>query len=211
VTIFEHAMLGSTLALALGCRRRHGWALVVVAAVAAALPDWDGLSLAFGVIAYAKVHRVWGHNVLIASIVGATAGGLGYLVQRASRFRRATVRLWPRLAASEPIPPFSGFRLACWVVVGMLAALSHLPADLVYSGNSQMRSWPVQLLWPFSDQGWVWPLVAWGDLTTTLIFIGAMFALYRWPGRAQVIAGLTLLLVHGYVGLCWLRVATGDV
>lgn len=57
------------------------------------------------------------------------------------------------------------------------------------------------LLWPFSEQRWVWPLVPWGDLGTTLIFVSEMFALYRWPTRSRAIAAVTLLTLIGYIGL----------
>jgi membrane-bound metal-dependent hydrolase YbcI (DUF457 family) len=210
VTTFEHAMCGASLALALGCVRKDGWALIAVAGVAAALPDWDGLSLALGAETFAKVHRVWGHNLLVASCTGAVVGGLGYLCYLSMRLRRATIQIWPKSGATEVIPPFSSLRWAKWILVGMLASLSHLPADMVYSGSRELRSWPLQLLWPFSEQGWVWPLVAWGDLTTTVIFIGEMFALYLWPRHAQAIALLTLLCVHGYIGFRWLAGGIGQ-
>jgi hypothetical protein len=199
-------MLGVTLGLATGCHRRREWLLVAVAGVAAALPDWDGLSLAFGADAYSRVHRAWGHNLLVAGTTGALVGAAGYLCHLSMWVQRATVRLLPKSeAAADPVPPaFSALKLAKWLIVGLLASLSHLPADLVYSGHPQMRSWPIQVFWPFSDQGWVWPLVAWGDLTTTLIFVGEMFALYCWPKRAQLIAVATLLGVLGYIGCCWL-------
>jgi membrane-bound metal-dependent hydrolase YbcI (DUF457 family) len=207
VTIFEHAMCGATLALALGCQRRYGWALVAAAGAAAALPDWDGLSLAFGAAAYAQGHRVWGHNLLVAGTTGAIVGGLGYLCYLSTQVRRAAVRLRSPPGMVNIPPPFSARHLAAWILICICASLSHLPADLVYSGHPRMMSWPLPLLWPFSERTWVLPLVAWGDLTTTLIFVAEMFALYRWPGRAQVIAVLTLLAVMIYVGICWLRLS----
>ena len=203
VTTYEHAMFGGTVALALGCHRNREWMLVAVASAAAALPDWDALSLAFGATAYATGHRVWGHNLVVASATGALVGGFGYLCRLSPRVRRAAVHYWPQAETSDLIVPFSGRRLTKYIIVGLIASLSHLPADMVYSGHPQLRSWPIPLLWPFSDQGWVWPLVAWGDITTTLIFIGEMFALYRWPQQARGIAGLTLLGVHGHIGFCW--------
>lgn len=209
MTTFEHAMCGATLALAVGCLRKHGWALIAVAGAAAALPDWDGLSLAFGAEAYARGHRVWGHNLLAATATGALVGGLGYLGYLSTRVRRATIRLMPKARIPEAPPPLAASRLTTWVVIGVFAALSHLPADMVYSGGGGLQSWPVQVLWPFSEQGWVWPLVAWGDLATTLIFIVAMFALYRWPRRAQLVAVATLLAVQGYIGFCWLTGGVG--
>jgi membrane-bound metal-dependent hydrolase YbcI (DUF457 family) len=186
-------MGGATLALAAGCLRKHGWALIVMAGVAAALPDWDGLSLALGADSYAKAHRVWGHNLLVAGMTGALVGGLGYLSYLSTRARRAAIQLWPQSRLAAASPPFSMLRLVTWIVVGTFASLSHLPADLIYP-------WPVQVLWPFSERGWAWPLLAWGDLLITAIFIVEMFALYRWPRRPQVIAVLTLLAVLGYIG-----------
>jgi membrane-bound metal-dependent hydrolase YbcI (DUF457 family) len=88
-----------------------------------------------------------------------------------------------------------------WMLVGAVAALSHLPADLVYSGGPGQNVWGVQLLWPFSERSWAIPLIPWGDLGATLIFIGEMFALYRWPRHAQVIALIALLAVAGYIGM----------
>ena len=67
-------MLGGTLALAAGAHRRHGWPVVLTAAAAAALPDWDGLSLAFGPTAYTAAHRIWGHNVLWACELAVRTG-----------------------------------------------------------------------------------------------------------------------------------------
>jgi len=51
-------MVGASLALGAGLHYKHGWRIVGLAAVAAALPDWDGLSFLFGSQAYAKAHRV---------------------------------------------------------------------------------------------------------------------------------------------------------
>jgi membrane-bound metal-dependent hydrolase YbcI (DUF457 family) len=197
-------MFGATLALATGCHRRREWMLVAVAGLAAALPDWDALSLAFGANAYAKVHRVWGHNLLVAGCTGALVGALGYVCYLSTRLQRTAARMWPQANTFDHKFRFSGQGLLKYVTMGLIASLSHLPADLVYSGHPQMSSWPIQLLWPFSAKGWVWPLVAWGDITTTLIFVAEMFALYRWPTRAQVIAVMTLLAVHSYIAFCWL-------
>ena len=78
-------MYGATVALALGCHRNREWMLVAVASAAAALPDWDALSLAFGATAYATGHRrVWGHNLLVASASDKALGdGFGRLCSRA--------------------------------------------------------------------------------------------------------------------------------
>jgi hypothetical protein len=85
----------------------------------------------------------------------------------------------------------------------MLAGLSHLPADLVCGGTRDRPDWPLPLLWPFSHQGWAYPILDWGDLGPVLIFIGAMFALYHWPARAQLIACASLLALAGYLATRW--------
>jgi inner membrane protein len=81
----------------------------------------------------------------------------------------------------------------------MLAGLSHLPADIVFNGGTGLSVWPVPLLWPFSQQGWALPIVPWGEVTVTVLFIGEMFALYRWPRRDRVIAALTLAAGSAYL------------
>jgi membrane-bound metal-dependent hydrolase YbcI (DUF457 family) len=191
MTVYEHAMLGTSLALVLGAQRRHGWGIVAMAAAAAALPDWDFFSIALGPTAYAAAHRTWGHNVLAAALAGALTGAVGYLAQRSTRVRRAL---------APPYRPHTPGAPAAWVVVGIVAALSHLPADVLFSGTPE-ANWPVPLFWPFSDRGYAVPLVPWGDLGATLIFIAGMFALYRWPSHARLVAALLLLALSGYLCL----------
>lgn len=203
MTTYEHGMLGTTLALALGCQRRQGWPIVAAAAVASALPDWDGLSLAMGGAAYARVHRVWGHNVLVATCSGLLVGVTGYLWSLSLRKPAPVIEAEPH----GDVPPQRSFTIRSlneWIVICVLASLIHLPADMIYSGHPEMRNWPLQLLWPFSERGWVWPLVAWGNVGTSLLFVGEMFALYRWPKRTRSIAWLTLLALHGYILACGL-------
>lgn len=159
MTTFEHAMLGTTVALAVGCQRRHGWGLVALAAVAGACPDWDGLSIALGGSIYGRVHRVWGHNLLTASLAGLLVGGVGYLCRLSTRVRRATVKLWqPAKSDVQAGGPdsdkvaFSWAALVEWLIVGWLAGVVHLPADVIYSGRPDMMDWPLKLLWPFSPR-----------------------------------------------------------
>ncbi len=196
MTVFEHAMFGVNLALTAGVQRRHGWGLVGAAAVAAALPDWDGLSILLGGSAFAAAHRVWGHNLLAAGLSGAAVGVIALLVVRSDRVRARLVLPGAPLPAS---PPRSLATPAMWAVVGALAGLSHLPADIVFNGGTDLPVWPVPLLWPFSREGWAVPVVPWGDLTVTLLFVAEMFALYRWRGRERAIAVLTLAVGSAYL------------
>jgi hypothetical protein len=200
MTVFEHPMFGASLALVAGVRRRHGWGLVATAAVAAALPDWDGLSIAFGPTAYASAHRVWGHNLLAAGLGGAFVGIVGLLAARSVRVRTLLTKP-PALLL--PPPSASANTAVVWLLVGVVAGLSHLPADVVFNGGTGLPAWPVPLLWPFSRQGWAAPIVPWGDVTVTLLFVGEMFALYRWPRHDRAVATLTLAAGSAYLLVRW--------
>jgi membrane-bound metal-dependent hydrolase YbcI (DUF457 family) len=199
LTIYEHVMVGVNLALGAGLHGRYGWRLAALAGLAAALPDWDGLSILFGSVAYAQAHRVWGHNLLVASLLSVLVGGCAHGLNRAGWFDRLGNRLLPnRAASSQPRAPGT---LALWVGAGVVAGLSHLLADFFYAGHGNSQSWPLQLLWPFSTRGWAYPILPWGDLGATILFIVEMFLLYRWPSQARPIAWGALAAVVLYVGV----------
>jgi membrane-bound metal-dependent hydrolase YbcI (DUF457 family) len=205
MTVFEHGMVGASLALAAGWGTRDGWRVVAVAAAASALPDWDGLAIALGPSAYASGHRTWGHNVFVAALLG---GLVGYSEYRFGCFNGLCRRLRTRYPALLPVTaespgPAARGRAAVWVAAGLLASLSHLPIDVVYSGHGDDSPWPVRLLWPVSTRGWALSIVPWGDIAATLVFVGEMFALYRWPTHARFIAGTALVVVAGYVAVRW--------
>jgi hypothetical protein len=197
VTFFDHSLFGATLALSLGGHRRHGWGLVATSAIAGGLPDWDGLSLLFGPAAFADIHRVWGHNLLVATCAGGLTGALGYLCVRSVRVRRMA-------RVTTPLQPFAISQMLIWILFGAGAALAHLPADLIQSSGADLPVWPVPLLWPFTSRGWAWPIVPWGDIGITLIFVAEMFALAKRPAYAQGLAVLTLVAVHLYIAARWL-------
>jgi membrane-bound metal-dependent hydrolase YbcI (DUF457 family) len=206
LTIYEHVMVGMNLALGAGLQQRYGWRIAAAAGLAAALPDWDGLSILFGPEAYAQGHRVWGHNLLVASLLAAFVGGAAYGLNRAGWLTWIGARLLPGRAAHAArvgIPsPLPG-PLVLWISTGVIAGLSHLLADFFYSGYGNAESWPLQLFWPFSTRGWCYPIVPWGDLGATVLFIVEMFLLYRWPARSQLIACGALAGVIGYVAVRW--------
>jgi membrane-bound metal-dependent hydrolase YbcI (DUF457 family) len=204
MTTYEHAMLAACGVLATGLHRRFGWPIVGVAAVTAVLPDWDGVTLLLGPRLFASLHRAAGHNLLVCVVLGAAVAALDYrysLVCRAARFAR---RRLPRLQSRAPSPIRRRFRpseLAIWIAVGLAASLSHLGADLVFSGHARLADWGLPLCWPFSERQWVFPMVRWGDVGASVIFVAGMFAMVRWPQRIERLAGLTLLLVVGYIAL----------
>jgi hypothetical protein len=106
-------MLGGSLALASGLQRRYGWGIVALAGAAAALPDLDGLSIAFGSQAYANAHRVWGHNLLVAGGMGAAAGACEFKFGVFQRLCRSAVFQKNAGAELEPPPGNAPRALAC--------------------------------------------------------------------------------------------------
>jgi hypothetical protein len=199
MTVFEHAMVGVTGAIAAGQHRRFGWPIVAATGVAAVLPDWDGVSILFGGAAFDRAHRVWGHNLLVAGLSGAAVMVCLRLFFPFEIFSKVKSRRDPgadELPFCEPTGPCQVWP---WVVMGLFAALSHLAADLVYSGHDILSDWGIQLLWPFSDYSFAYPMVPWGDVGATLIFVVTMFAMVRWPSRAQILAAIGLVSVVSYI------------
>jgi membrane-bound metal-dependent hydrolase YbcI (DUF457 family) len=201
VTIYEHVMLGVDGALAAGLYRRYGWEIVAWSGLAAALPDWDGLTLLVGSSTYAAGHRVWGHGLLVAGLAAVILGMAACRWDLFGRVRRAVLPRGAAVAArpvEEPVP--SGWALLLvWAIVGLVAAYSHLAMDVLYSYGRNLPVWDVPLLWPFSTRGFAYPAVPWGDPGTTLIFAAGMLAMARWRSATQRIAAITLALVAGYI------------
>jgi len=205
MTTYEHAMLGVTGVLAAGLHRREGWPLVATAAVAAVLPDWDGLSMLFGVEVFDHVHRAAGHNLLAASLLGACVAGIEYryrlMVRGAALVGRFVEGIPAGGRADGCSHPPRQRRLAVWLAVGVAAGWSHLGADLLFSGHREYSDWGLKLLWPFSDRAWAYPLIYWGDVVPTLIFAAGMFAMLGFRRRVQPVAVSTLLVLAAYIGL----------
>jgi hypothetical protein len=212
MTSFEHAMLGVTQVLATGLHHRYGWQLAAMAGAVALSPDWDGLTLVCGINVFDQAHRAWGHNLFVATVVGASLAILDYRYDLAGRAKRVLQRILRDNSRRDPLRSRaqrtrSGYGI--WFVVGILVALTHLAADLVFSGTATLSDWHLRLLWPFSDRGFVFPLVPWGDVGTTVVFVAAMFAMWRWPSRSQWIAIGTLTLVAAYLAVRGLAVLSG--
>jgi len=163
--------------MASGAQRRFGWAVVVTGAAASSFPDWDDLP--------GGVHRVWGHSLFVAPLSCGLIGGLGYWCYQSVRGRGS----------------FSTRDCAVWVGVGLLAALSHVAADLLYSGTYLAAEWPVALLWPLSSRRWALPLVPFADRGATLILLATLILVCLAPRWSRVLSVLSLLAVLAYVVL----------
>ncbi len=197
-------MLGINGVLACGLHRTYGWQLAALAGVTAMMPDWDGLPILVSLQLFERSHRVWGHSLLTCLVLGVSVGGFDYRCDVATRVARGlTRRCRIEVPASQLVVrrQFPARGLMVWIATAMLAALSHLPADLVVSGTSTLADWHLQLFWPWSETGYVWPLVAWGDPALSIIFVAGMFALVRWRARTERIARCTLLGICGYLVL----------
>lgn len=201
MTTFEHAMLGTTGALAAGLHRRS-WQLVAIAGVAAVLPDWDGLSLLFGAAAFDQFHRAVGHSIWTATVVTILVALAEYRLRLMARLAILLGRWFDGLPAemtnlhgNDPVREGA----FVWTLTAVLAAWSHLATDLLFSGHAQLSDWGLKLFWPFSAQAYVFPVVRWGDVLPTLIFVFGMFAMLRWRSRVQGLAALTLLAFVGYI------------
>jgi hypothetical protein len=137
-------------------------------------------------------------------LVGLAIGLLDYRFDLVTRIGRKLVKLL-RL----DLPPDSlavrqeraGGGYALCGAIAVVAALAHLPADLVVSGTADYSDWRVQLLWPLSNRGWIYPRVPWGDIGITLIFAaGVMFMVMR-PRKIRWIAAASLVAVVAYIAL----------
>jgi membrane-bound metal-dependent hydrolase YbcI (DUF457 family) len=202
MTTFEHAMLGVTQTLATGLHRRYGWQLAAMAGFVAISPDWDGLTIAGGMQLFDVAHRAWGHSLLVCTILGMLLAGLDYrfdLVTRAGGYLRRLMRDGSKTDGPRSQRRWNGY--CVWMMVGAVVALTHLIADMVVSGAAQLNDWALQLLWPFSREGFVYPLVSWGDPGMSIVFVLGMFGMWRWPKHLQLVAGTTLLLLVAYIML----------
>ena len=195
-------MLGIDGAIAVGLHRRYHWQIAAMAGAAAVVPDWDGLTILFSQSHFAEGHRVWGHNTSACVLAGLLIGLIDYridLVTRCGRFVTRGVRLEVADRHLLVRDRFSKHGLMVWMLVAIVAALTQLPADMVVSGTATLADWKLKILWPFSNRGWVFPMVPWGDVGITVVFVAGVFAMLRWRSRLQLIATVTLLFVALYI------------
>jgi membrane-bound metal-dependent hydrolase YbcI (DUF457 family) len=201
MTIYEHAMMGVNGALAAGLHRRYGWPIVAMAGLASLLPDFDGATLLLGWKCYAEGHRIWTHNLLVAGIAAVVLSAVVYETDFFTRLAKwFTKKEDILLDEKNRTSPF-----LAWLTVGVLATYGHLLMDLFYSSGHELSVWGVPLFWPFSDVAYAYPLVMWGDVGATLIFVASMFAMIRWKKRIQPIAAGSLLAVAAYMIIFYLR------
>jgi hypothetical protein len=141
MTIFEHAVVAMNGVLATGIHRRCGWQIVALAGVAAVLPDWDALTFLFGAQCFAEGHRLWGHNLLVAGLLAAIVSAAAYQTDAATKVQRGLAKRWPVFTirgVPTELPARSAIGLGLWIVVGILAAYSHLLMDVAFNGSASL-------------------------------------------------------------------------
>ena len=180
MTTFEHAMVGACGALALRLEQRWGWRVVAMAAVAANLPDWDGVTFLFNMDWFVVGHRLWGHNVWVCTLVAALWAWMDDRYDLMGGVRAGLAR-WVRMPVDQPPPEPSVSRTGVWLATSIVASWSHLPADLVVSGGTGIAPWPIRPWWPIHSQRCTCPCISWGDPSLTLIFVAFGVALVKWP------------------------------
>lgn len=202
MTFYEHAMIGINGTLALGLNRRYGWQIVAFAGLAALLPDLDGLTIILGPSLYAEGHRLWGHNLLVAGLVAAIVSAVIYQTDAITKSQKWLAKRWKALSVTDERPPHRHSELLFWIVVGVLAAYSHLLMDIMFSVGENLPVWGVPLFWPFSKTEWAYPLVPWGNIGATVILAMSMFLMVRWPTWIRTVATSSLVTVAGYMVVC---------
>lgn len=193
---YDHAMLGATLAVAAGALRRVGWLAVIFAALAGTAPDWDATPKHLSPRAYQLGHRVWGHNLFVATLAGVALGLLGHLIHRSR--------------SNPPSPPASPpAGVGYWIALCVLILWSHPLMDLLYCGLDRDADWPVRLFWPLTREGYAAPWVPWSDWGATAILAAGLVAVAAAGRFRQGAACASLLALALYVAARGLTHATG--
>lgn len=210
MTTPEHTLVGIHLAIAAGCHRWAGWPLVGLAALASNVPDLDGLPMLIDMQRFEQLHRVLFHNFLA---IGLTSALLTCSEAYLGWISRMTRWLILKFAPSESTGGLSAVK-AEWPRPWLLSTLfatafvtqtAHLPCDMVVSGGSGLSDWHVLPLWPFSDRGYVFPLVPWGDIGPTFVLMAGTIWMAKRRSGLSSIALITLstlivyLLVRGWM------------
>lgn len=187
-------------ALVLGLHRRYGWKVPGIVAIAGTVPDIDGFSIFGGFSLFERAHRVWGHGLFSACILSFVIGSLDYrfdIITRMSRFFGRHIKDFDA-EKFELRDRFTFRGCLSWGGLCLFGCLTHLFGDVIVSGNSEYPDWPVMLFWPFSDRGFVYPLLSWGDLVPSVILFGGALAMLRWRKYTQMTAALSIGILFAY-------------
>ena len=203
MTTPEHTLVGIHLAFATGMHERYGWPLIAFVGIAANLPDWDGLPMLVDMQSFESGHRVWGHNVfaiLLTSLLFAWSQAQFCWIDRIGN---GVLRRFPASDTADTIAPPSANRppivLGTLAAVAILAQLSHLPCDMVVSGGRGLSDWAIRPFWPLVRDGYVLPLIPWGDIGPTVILMAGIIGVAKFPSRMRTVSKLSLIALVAYL------------
>ncbi len=100
-------------------------------------------------------------------MLGAVASAVIYRTDAMTKTQKWLARRWPMFAIAgghTESPRRSGSELLLWLVVGVVAAYSHLLMDILFSIGKDLPVWGVPLFWPFSGATFAYPMVRWATL-----------------------------------------------
>ncbi|MBL8869668.1 MAG: metal-dependent hydrolase [Planctomycetaceae bacterium] len=194
----EHSLVGIHTAFALGLHLRWKWPIVVFAAIGSNVPDLDGLPMLFDMQRFEGWHRVVGHNIFAIVISSFMLAWTQHHFRWIQWFGQTIGRWLPQLnsasgsanistdTCSAPIP----WSMLLLVAIGV--QLIHLPCDMVVSGGNGLSHWEVYPFWPVNDQGFVYPMIPWGDVGPTIIMMLGVIGMAKWPAATRKLALATL-------------------
>lgn len=199
----EHTLVGILGAFSLGLHHRLGWTAVAFAALVSNIPDLDGLPMLVDMERFEAGHRVWGHNLfaiaittLIVALTQFRSRWIERVAMRSARFLPSDVRV-----ADEP--DRRRISLKTWITIGLLFQCVHLVCDITVSGGNGLSDWHVKPFWPFSESGYVFPLIPWGDIGPTVIMMLGIIGIAK-MGNAKRVSTVALgtlcvyMLARGY-------------
>jgi membrane-bound metal-dependent hydrolase YbcI (DUF457 family) len=194
----EHTLVGIHLVIAAGAFHRYGLPVVILAGVASNLPDLDGLPMLYDMARFEAGHRVWMHNLCA---IGLTSALLAILQYRFDWVGLTAKFLATRIATNEapasnlekPVPTLA---VLAWAAT---CQLLHLPCDMVVSGGGGLADWLVRPWWPFSNTGYIFPMIPWGDVGPTLVLMSGLILGARFPVHLQKVSLVSLLALIGYL------------
>lgn len=172
---------------------------MALADIASNVPDWDGLPMLIDMQRFEAGHRVWGHNLLaimIASLLLGWSEAQFHWIERAGNRRRR--RSSAAAIATKTSSTFLSALLSS-ALIAAVAQLVHLPCDMVVSGGAGLTDWLVRPFWPFSNDGYVFPLIPWGDVGPTVILMGGAIVLAKQPARLSAVSAGTLMILCIYL------------
>ena len=196
MTTPEHALVGIHFAIAVGAYERFGWTLITIAGIASILPDWDGIPMLIDMQRFESGHRVWGHNFISIFVISLAIAWTQAKFHWVELIGKKLARFLP--SDAQPTESKTNSALVLFLFSFAVQTL-HLPCDMIVSGGKGLSDWHTKPFWPWSDQGFVWPLIPWGDIGPTIILMLGAIVLAKSSKQGSRISTATLVCLMGYL------------